>query len=158
VHRRFNLPGNVGLSSALASELHWREALLKPPEIPNLDILPAGSPTNRAADVVGRGRVELISEAAGEYDLVILDAPPLLGFAEPLQMATAVDGVVVVTRAGQTSRKAVASVVETLTRLRANVVGLVLNEVHRHISDSYYYYGYYRKYYRDGTSDTRLEA
>ncbi len=91
------------------------------------------------------------------YDLVILDAPPLLGFAEPLQMATAVDGVVVVTRAGQTTRKAVSVVMSTLTRLRANVVGLVLNEVYKEMSDSYYYYGYYSKYYgrtngRNGTS------
>ena len=50
----------------------------------------------------------MLEEASLEYDLVILDAPPLLGFAEPLQMATAVDGVIVVARAGQTSRKAVA--------------------------------------------------
>ena len=41
---------------------------------------------------------------------MILDAPPLLGFPEPLQMAAAVDGVVIVARAGQTSRKGVASV------------------------------------------------
>jgi Mrp family chromosome partitioning ATPase len=52
-----------------------------------------------------------------------------------------------VARAGQTSRKAVASVLATLTRLRAKVVGLVLNEVHKELSESYYYYGYYRSYY-----------
>ena len=63
-------------------------------------------------------------------------------------MATAVDGVVIVARAGQTSRKGVASVLNTLHRLRAKVIGLVLNEVHREISDTYYYYGYYGKYYK----------
>ena len=35
----------------------------------------------------------------------------------------------------------------TLNRLRAKVVGLVLNEVHKEMSESYYYYGYYRSYY-----------
>ncbi len=114
----------------------------------DLDILPAGPPSRRAADLVGRGLTELLEEAASEYDLVVLDAPPLLGFAEPLQMATAADGVLVVARAGQTSRKAVASVLATLHRLRARVVGVVLNEVHKELSDSYYYYGYYRSYYR----------
>jgi Mrp family chromosome partitioning ATPase len=93
---------------------------------------------------------------------VIVDAPPLLGFPEPLQMAAAVDGVVVVARAGQTSRKAVASVLSTLQRLRANVVGLVLNEVHKDMSDSDYYYHYYGKYYRDqkssGSRDAALEG
>jgi Mrp family chromosome partitioning ATPase len=102
---------------------------------------------------VGRGLEQVLAEASFEYDLVILDAPPLLGFAEPLQMATAVDGVIVVTRAGETSRKAVASVIGTLSRLRANLVGLVLNEVHKEMSDSYYYYSHYGKYYkRNGRS------
>jgi succinoglycan biosynthesis transport protein ExoP len=73
----------------------------------------------------------------------VLDAPPLLGFAEPLQMATAVDAVVVVARAGETDRKAVASVLATLGRLRANVLGLVLNEVNLEMS-YHYYYGYRR--------------
>jgi Mrp family chromosome partitioning ATPase len=68
-------------------------------------------------------------------------------------MATAVDGVLVVTRAGDTSRKAVQTVVQMLTRLRAHVVGLVLNEVHRRLGDGYYYYGYYRKYYRYRSAD-----
>jgi capsular exopolysaccharide synthesis family protein len=148
VHRNFNLPSVVGLSNALLGEISWREALVQTAALPHLYILPAGPPSRRASDLVGRGLAELLEEAASEYDLVILDAPPLLGFAEPLQMATAVDGVLVVARAGRTSRKAVASVLATLTRLRAKVVGLVLNEVHKELSDSYYYYGYYRSYYR----------
>ena len=59
--------------------------------------------------------MQLLDEAAAEYDLIVLDAPPLLGFAEPLEMAAAVDGVIVVTRAGRTTRKAVSSVLATLT-------------------------------------------
>jgi capsular exopolysaccharide synthesis family protein len=148
VHRNFDLPSVVGLSNALLGEISWREAVIQPEAVPNLYILPAGPPSRRASDLVGRGLTEVLEEAAAEYDLVMLDAPPLLGFAEPLQMATAVDGVVVVARAGQTSRKAVASVLATLNRLRAKVVGVVLNEVHKELSDSYYYYGHYRSYYR----------
>ena len=81
------------------------------------------------------------------YDLVILDAPPLLGFAEPLEMASIVDGVLVVARAGSTNKKAVASVINTLQRLRANILGVVLNQVHSDTSEQYYYYGHYRDYY-----------
>ncbi len=69
-------------------------------------------------------------------------------------MATAVDGVIIVARAGRTSRKGVASVISTLGRLRAHIVGLVLNEVHKEISDSYYYYGYYGKYYKHYNNST----
>jgi capsular exopolysaccharide synthesis family protein len=147
VHRNFNLPSVVGLFNVLMGEIPWRDALLAVEEIPNLSILPAGPPTRRASDLMGRGVSELIEDATAEFDLVILDAPPLLGFAEPLHMATAVDGVIIVARAGQTSRKAVGSVLTTLHRLRVKVIGLVLNEVHKELSDSYYYYGYYRSYY-----------
>ena len=156
VHRNFNLPGAVGLSNALLGEISWREALIQTETLPDLYILPAGPPSRRASDLIGRGLSELLEEASVEYDLVILDAPPLLGFAEPLQMASAVDGVIVVARAGRTSRRAVASVLATLHRLRAKVVGLVLNEVHKELSDSYYYYGYYRSYYR--THEAREEV
>jgi len=72
----------------------------------------------------------------------------MLGFAEPLHMATAVDGVLLVGRACHTSRKAIGSVLAILGRLRSNVLGLVLNEVNKEMSDSYYYYGHYDKYYR----------
>jgi succinoglycan biosynthesis transport protein ExoP len=148
VHRNFNLQSVVGLSNVLMGEVSWRDARIAVAGLQGLDVLPAGPPSRRAADLIGRGLSELLEEASTEYDLVILDAPPLLGFAEPLQMATAADGVLVVARAGQTSRKAVAGVLATLHRLRAKVVGIVLNEVHKELSDSYYYYGYYRSYYR----------
>ncbi len=155
VHRNFGLPSSVGLSNVLLGEIEWRDALCHVEGVSGLDVLAAGPPSRRASDLVGRGMVELLETAAAEYDLVVLDAPPLLGFAEPLQMATAVDGVVVVARAGQTSRKAVATVLATLNRLRAKVVGLVLNEVHKELSDSYYYYGYYRSYYRPAEDEDK---
>jgi capsular exopolysaccharide synthesis family protein len=148
VHKRFQVPGTLGLSTVLVSGTPWQEVLARLESLPELDILPAGPPSRRAADLVGRGLPEILDAASAQYDLVILDAPPLLGFAEPLQMATAVDGVIVVTLAGETNRKAVASVLSTLQRLRANVVGLVLNEISSHTSDTYYYHGYYGKYYK----------
>jgi capsular exopolysaccharide synthesis family protein len=154
VHRNFNIPSVVGLSNVLMGEIGWRDTLVNIEGIPNLSVLPAGPPSRRAADLVGVGLAQLLEEAAAEFDLVVLDAPPLLGFAEPLQMATAVDGVLVVARAGQTSRKAVASVLGTLNRLRAKVVGIVLNEVHKELSDSYYYYDYYRSYYHSKDEKT----
>lgn len=147
VAKRFGLAGSVGLSNVLMSELGWRDAVVNHSTVGDLYVLPAGPPSRRAADLIGRGLFELLEEAASEYDLIVLDGPPLPGFAEPLQMATAVDGVVVVTRAGATNRKAVGAVLHTLSKLRANVLGVILNEVHRDLSDSYHYYGHYKKYY-----------
>lgn len=148
VHRQLGLTPTVGLSNLLSSEMPWREAITRPPDLPDLDVITAGPLMRRASELLEKRLLSLLEEAASEYDLVILDAPPLLGFAECLHMATSVDGVVVVGRAGQTSRKAIGAVLNTLNRLRANVIGLVLNEVHKEMSDSYAYYGHYRKYYR----------
>jgi polysaccharide biosynthesis transport protein len=153
VHRSFKIPGVVGLANVLRGEFHWRAAVIQVEGLPDLYVLPAGAPSRHSADLIGRGLMEMIEEASADYDFVIVDAPPLLGFAEPLQMATAVDGVLVVARAGRTTRKAVAAVLATLNRVRAKTVGLVLNEVHRELSDSYKYYDYYRSYYRTPESE-----
>jgi succinoglycan biosynthesis transport protein ExoP len=115
--------------------------------ISDLDILPAGPASRSAADRLGATLEKMFAEANPEYDLIIVDSPPLLGFAEPLQMAAVVDGVVVMTLAGQTNRNAVSSVLSSLKRVKANVIGVALNEVRKDMSDRYYYYGYYGKYY-----------
>jgi capsular exopolysaccharide synthesis family protein len=148
VHRKFGFTANAGLSSVLLGEVKWPQVLHKPEGLADLDILPAGPPSHRASELVGAEISELLEELSQEYDLVIVDAPPLLGFAEALQMATCVDGVLVVARSGETNRKAIGSVVTTLKRLRVNVLGLVLNEVKRNSSDGYYHYGSYGKYYQ----------
>ncbi len=148
LHRRFGVPGALGLANVLVSELPWREAVVPVEALPGLDLLPAGPPSRRAADRVGAVLSQLLAEASLTYDLVILDAPPALGFAEPLEMAALADGVVVVARAGETSRKAIAGLLAALRRVRAEVVGLVLNEVRKDSDGGYYYYGRYQKYYR----------
>jgi polysaccharide biosynthesis transport protein len=147
-HRMYGIGLGVGLSNVLNGESGWREAVMRAPGSGYLSVLTAGAPSRRAADLLGTVIGGMLEEIAQEYDLVILDAPPLLGFAETLQIASAADGVVVVTRAGETNRKAVAAAVSTLHHLRSNVVGLVLNQVRRNHSDHYYYYGYYGKYYK----------
>ncbi len=149
VHKKLGIDGGVGLSNVLLGDLGWKEAVVKTAHWPDLDVVPAGTAPRRASDLVGSMIVDILDQAAKEYDLIVVDAPPLLGFAEAMQVATAVDGVVVLARAGQTNRKAVARALATLRRLRANVIGLVLNEVDKNNGQGYYYYTDYRKYYAD---------
>jgi polysaccharide biosynthesis transport protein len=147
IHKKLNLNGSLGLSNVLLGEFHWRETVLQTELYPNLSVLPAGLASRRASDLVGSMMLEILDEASKEYDLILVDAPPLLGFAEAMQVAKSVDGVVVMARAGQTSRRAVATVLATLKQLRANVIGLALNEVDKDSTNGYYVYGNYRKYY-----------
>jgi succinoglycan biosynthesis transport protein ExoP len=148
IDKRFGMTANLGLSEVLLKGLDWRAAVMPVPDTPNLDVLLCGQSSRRATDLIGRVLPQILEEAAAEYDLAVVDAPPALGFPEPLQMATAVDGVALVALAGETDRKALLSVVTTMKRLRANVIGVVLNEVTRDGGDSYYYHGYYGKYSR----------
>lgn len=149
VHGKLGINPESGLATVLQNGLQWRGKLVKLVELPDLDVLPSGLSSRRAADLIGASLPRILEEATPDYDLIIIDSPPILGFPEPLQMAASVDGVVLVALAGQTNRNAVGSAITTLQRVRANVVGLVLNEVTKDMSDSYhYYYGYYGKYYR----------
>ena len=101
-----------------------------------MHILTAGSASpRRAADLIGPGLMSILEEAAAEHDLVMVDAPPLLGFPEPLQMPASLDGVVAA-KAGQASRKAVANVRALFRRPRANVLGLVLKSAPRFAPES----------------------
>ncbi len=149
IHKRLNIESLVGLSNVLLGEVSWRDTIAKPEYWSYLDVLPAGMASRRASDLVGSMMIDILDEASKEYDLIFVDAPPLLGFAEAMQIATAVDGVVVIAKAGQTSRRAVGTVLATLGRLRANTVGLVLNEVDKNTANGYYYYNDYRKYYAE---------
>ena len=148
IHRRFDLPGTVGLSDVLLAGASWQEALVAAPDCKNLDILVAGPPSRRATDLIGTRLSALLEEAGRQYDLIILDSPPLLGFPEPLQMAAAADGVLIIARAGQTNRKALSAAITTLTRLRANVVGVAINELSANSGNNYYYHYYHSKYYQ----------
>ena len=147
LHKRFGISGQKGLVNVLEGTSDWKELLQKVDGYPDLDLLPAGLPSLCAPELMGRGIGRIIEEATAEYDLVILDGPPAIGFAEPLTMAAAVDGVIVVARAGQTQQKALASLLNTLKRLRVNVVGVVLNQVNRDVTNSYYYQASYGGYY-----------
>jgi capsular exopolysaccharide synthesis family protein len=147
VYQHAGISNDKGFSDVVNGDANWRDLIQIPEDLPYLSVLPAGPPSRRAADGVGEMLKRLLAEAADEYDLIICDAPPLLGFAESLQIAALVEGVVVVALAGQTERNAVASVLSSLKRLNANVIGLALNEVRSDMSERYYYYGYYGKYY-----------
>lgn len=147
VHKKLGMAAELGLSNVLMGQNAWKDVVLPVPSVPDLFIIPSGPPSRRASDLIGPMMGELLDHANTEFDLVVVDAPPTLGFAEPLQIATIVDGILVVTRAGETKRQAVQSVISTLRRVRANVIGIVLNQVKKDMSDHYYYYGHYRKYY-----------
>jgi len=146
LHAKFALAPGQGLANVLTGEIPWQDAVIPIEGKANLSLLPAGIGSHRAADLIGPRLATLLDEFAKKYDMVILDSPPLLGFAECLQMASAADGVLFVSRAAQTKRQAVAEAIAALHRVHANIIGVVLNRVNHNTSaDGYAYYGHYGK-------------
>lgn len=148
LHKKLLVSSATGLANVLTGQCSWTEAVAEVPGMPNLSIIPAGPPSRRAADLIGSGISDILDEAGRSFDLIIVDGPPLLGFAEPMQLAIAVDGVVVVAVAGETNLKAVGASITTLQRLRTNVLGLVLNRTSKEHGAGYYYYYQHEKYYK----------
>ncbi|MFL6353881.1 MAG: GumC family protein [Bryobacteraceae bacterium] len=144
IHRYFDVSNSVGVTNVIMEGMPWREAVARVDETPELHLLLAGPLGRTGPDLVGREIASIIAEAEREYDLVVVDAPPIFGFAEPLQIARHVGGVMVVTAAGQTNRHAVAALLNMMSRLRIQVTGIVLNKVAATANNGSYHYGYGR--------------
>jgi len=146
VYLHLNVSRDYGLSTVLDGGMDWRKAVQTIEGNPFLSVLAAGPASRRAADRVGGIVERILIEARNEYDLIIVDSPPLLGFAEPLQLASFIDGVVVVALAAQTNRYALTNVLNSLKRVHANTIGIALNEVSVDLRRRYGYYGSYGSY------------
>jgi capsular exopolysaccharide synthesis family protein len=138
LHTRLGLPETPGLAAVLTGAMSFSDAVLDVPGNPDLFILPAGRAESRASDLVGPGILTLLAEASQDFDFVVIDAPPLLAFAEALQLATAVDGVAVITCAGSSSTQSVSAVLSALASVNARVVGVVLNRFRDNRRSRYY--------------------
>ena len=93
--------------------------------------MPAGHVSRRAADLIGIGLPIILAKVSRAFDLVIVDAPAILGASESLCMAGAADGALLLLKAGAPTEHAVAEAMSNLFRARANVLGLVMNQVER---------------------------
>jgi len=80
----------------------------------------------------------LLQVALQRYDTVLVDAPPVIGAPEVPPMTAAVDGVVMIVRAGKTKREVVQRALEMIEQFEGNVLGLVLNRKKYYIPDFIY--------------------
>ena len=140
-HRQFGVECKTGLSELLVNRsFPVEEATLKVRDT-ELYLMPAGPVSRRAADIINIGFSEVLDRVRNDFDLVIVDSPPVLGLSDSQELAGIVDGVLVVTKAGETTGRAVSEALTHMNRARANVLGLVLNQVK--MGDGYGYDYYY---------------
>jgi capsular exopolysaccharide synthesis family protein len=143
-HRLANVVLTPGLGDVVQSKEDWQDYVVPSAGHPNLYILPAGTASARSCDEIVRLLPRLFAEAERDYDLILVDAPPLLSFSESLHIASSVDGVMVVVCADRTRRHSLGTVLNTLKRLRANTIGVAINKIEvNQQPDSYKYLQYY---------------
>jgi succinoglycan biosynthesis transport protein ExoP len=120
--------------------------VIRPTKVRGLSLLPCGAlPTNASNLLSGVRMRVLLQELAKNFDLVILDTPPVLATADAGILASLADGVLLVVRAGQTDRVAAKRAHQQLVNVKARVVGTVLNDPGGEVSqygDYYYPYDY----------------
>lgn len=149
VHRVFGFDLDVGATSYLTGNSDLPSAIRATPY--GVDVMVGGPvPPNPVELIDSPQMVNLVDELSRRYDFVLLDAPPSLGFADVPLLARLVGGVLFVVRAGETPRKAAANATQHLQRLRAKLLGVVLNGVRTggpgYYSSYYSYYSYYNYY------------
>ncbi len=133
-----------GLSDVLIGTASLTEAIVQL-EPAGLYVLPGGAARSDVAELIsGPKFAEILDEAKGLFDYVIIDAPPLGIFADAAVLIDLADGALLVVKAGQTRYKDIDRVLDTLPRER--ILGTVLNQSEDTLMDeSYYKYGLYDK-------------
>jgi capsular exopolysaccharide synthesis family protein len=112
-----------------------------------MHVLVAGTPPPNPAELIeSQAMAELLSWANKNYELVIVDTPPLAVFSDAISLLGRVDGVLVVSQLGKNSRDAAAFLRERLTGINAPLLGVIANGVksHRKGDFGYSHSGYYR--------------
>ncbi|WP_214769027.1 CpsD/CapB family tyrosine-protein kinase [Exiguobacterium sp. s133] len=143
VHYTFKVANGLGLSSLLTRQAELEKAVL-PTKVDNLSILTAGPiPPNPAELLSSRSMENLILQLREAYDVIILDAPPLLQVADSRITSKLTDGVVLVVGCTTSDRQRVLKAKEQLELAEAKILGVVLNR--RELTDDsayQYYYSY----------------
>jgi capsular exopolysaccharide synthesis family protein len=137
---------DVGLSSVLLGQVTLVDALQDVPELPGVKLLSPGAvPPNPTKMLYARRTEEVFDELRADFDVVLVDGPPVLPVADALILTQYSDMTVVVVRAGSTRRRLLRRTRHALERVESASLAVVLNGVALSGVDGYGYYGQYQK-------------
>jgi capsular exopolysaccharide synthesis family protein len=138
-HKLFNLPPKIGLTDVIEGSKSLEEAV-QPTEVDNLDVLASGELYGRPSQFLESvGMKSLIELASQEYDLVIIDTPPVCACADAATLSRQTDGLILVTRPSFTLKETLLKCVSELTKNRIPVLGVVVNGM-TNTTEKYYRY------------------
>jgi len=121
--------------------------------MPNLDLLLASNRISNPLAVIDSPEMgKLIAQCRKNYDLILIDSPPLPVTADVLTLSKLVDGILFVSRVGILDQESAAAAQETLESIRSNILGMVINGVKSTDFDKYSYSSRYGGQYMNGKS------
>ncbi|MGW5264142.1 polysaccharide biosynthesis tyrosine autokinase [Microbispora sp. NPDC004025] len=133
------IEGGTGLTDVLIERARLHDVIQTWGQ-PALSVLPSGRIPPNPSELLGsRGMRSVLAQLTEEYDIVIIDAPPLLPVTDAAALSAVCDGALLVVRHGKTRREQVARAEELLSSIDARLVGTVLNFVPAKRGDYYEY-------------------
>ncbi len=144
VHKQFGLPNTIGLTNAIVGGAPISE-VEHDVDVENLRVITAGPIPPNPAELLDSARfAAVLEDLRGHTDIIVCDAPPVLGVVDASVLGGQTDGVVVVVASGDVDRQAARRTVQMLQQARANPLGVVLNKTARRSATygDYYYYHY----------------
>jgi polysaccharide biosynthesis transport protein len=158
IGQKTNCHSKKGLSDLLANDLPLDEVVQQHPNLSGLYVLTAGAIPPMPAELLASERfARLMEQMREKFDYIVIDAPPVLLVTDPLLLAFAADGVVLVVRAGVTTKAVMKRLRTALHKPNVKALGYVLNGL-RDNSEGYGYGYGYGDSAKSGYFDNGLEA
>lgn len=155
VHNFFETDRDPGLTSVLLREKTSAEVIHET-EIPNLFLMPSGPIPPNPTEMLGSQQMrELLSELRGEYEMILLDSPPVLAVTDAAILNSIVDGTLLVVELGRSRASGVNRAIDLLEKVKENLLGIVINNIYSGYKYDYGYYSYYHYYSEGGQKKKR---
>jgi capsular exopolysaccharide synthesis family protein len=151
MHKYFVISNNTGISNYIINDDDIKN-YIQATSVPNLEVVASGPIPPNPSELLCSDKVKLLFQSLkSTYDIILLDAPPVIAVTDAQILATLADGVILVAPHSGVEKRALAKAKELLDNVGANVLGVVLNKVPEHSEIRYYgkgyYYGQYNSYY-----------
>ena len=140
-HRLLGVDRRPGLTDVLRGDIPL-EVAVRATSYDGLTLIPCGVRTSDAPELLGAAKMtELLARLRGDYDVILVDSPPLGAGIDPFVLGTLTGNLLLVLRTGVSHKEVMAAKLEVLRRLPVRLLGAVLNDVPP--GAAYQYYSYY---------------
>lgn len=154
-HKRLKLDNSKGLSNYLTYQADIDE-VVQETVIPGVSVITAGPLSPNPSELLSSERLfELFKLAPDTFDLIIIDAPPVMGLADALVLANRADATIMITAFAQSKKRQIQDAHRRLRQANANIIGVLFTKVK--FSGSYGGYNYNYEYYYSYGNERTLE-